>query len=131
MWNAYTSHPDSVAIVTSAKALYKFVPARILKSLVKYHADNFPRTEFNHTALFFYKPKCYRFEQEFRMLLAPEENGSIGLDEVGWCVPVNLKKLVHRVITHPRASADCKMKVDLLMKRYLPNLRRGDSILSP
>jgi hypothetical protein len=71
MWEAYTSGADSVAINTSAKALYTFVPKWITKSPVKYHSDTFPRTALDHTTLFFYKPTGYRFEREFRMQLLP------------------------------------------------------------
>jgi len=129
MWDAYTSGPDSVVISTSAKALDKFVPENIVKSPVKYHSDDFPRTEFGHTALFFYKPRCYSLEREFRMLLTPELHESIPWDQVGRHVPINLKKIVHRVITHPRASVECKTKVDSLMRQVLTHLLREDSTL--
>jgi len=131
MWEAYTSGADSVAVTTSAKALYTFVPERIMKSPVKYHADDFPRTEFSHTAIFFYKPKCYSFEREFRLMVVPGEQESISLNEVGRRVAVKLKKIVHRVITHPAASAEFKSKVDLVLRQALKHLRREDSILLP
>jgi len=131
MWEAYTSGSESVAISTSAKALYTFIPTQIVKSPVKYHADDFPRTEFSHTAIFFYKPKSYSFEREFRMLLTPGEQESISLDEVGRRVPMNLKKIVRRVVTHPKASKEFKLKVDAVMKQYLKHLRREDSTLLP
>jgi hypothetical protein len=129
MWKAYTSGSESVAINTSAKALYTFVPEQIIKSPVKYHADDFPRTEFSHTAMFFYKPKDYRFEREFRLMLVPGEQESISLDEVGRRVPVKLKKIVHRVITHPAASAAFKATVDSVIRQSLKHLRREDSNL--
>lgn len=131
MWRAYTSGVESIAISTSAKALDTFVPDRIMKSPVKYHADDFPRTEFDHLTIFFYKPNGYSFEKEFRMLLAPGEQESIGLDEVGRRVPVRLKKIVHRVITHPGASVEFKTKVDLVLRQSLKHLRREDSSLLP
>lgn len=128
MWDAYTSTPDSVVISTSAKALSAFVPGSIVKSLVKYHTDDFARTEFDHLTLFFYKPRFYSFERELRMLLTSD---AIGLDEIGRHLPVNLKKIVHRVITHPRASPEFKTKVDLVMKGPLKHLHREDSTLLP
>ena len=131
MWDAYTSNAESVAISSSAKALYSFVTGLIQKSTVKYHDDDFPRSEFGHTTLFFYKPKRYSFEREFRMLLAPGENESIRLDEVGRHVRINLKKIVHRVITHPRASAEFKATVDSLLRQHLKSIGREDSRLLP
>ena len=128
MWKGYTSGVESIAICTSAKALNEFVPSGIIKSTVKYHADDFPRTEFDHLAVFFYKPNSYSFEKEFRMLLPPGKE-PIGLDEIGRHVPVKLKKIVHRVITHPGASATFKAKVDLAMRQWLKHLRREDSYL--
>ena len=129
MWKAYTSGCESVVIVTSAKALYTFVPERIMKSPVKYHDNGFPRTEFSHTAIFFYKPNGYSFEREYRLLLAPGEKESVSLDEVGRRIPIKLKKIVHRVITHPGASAAFKAKVDSVMRQSLKHLRRESSHL--
>jgi hypothetical protein len=63
MWQAYTDTRNSVVITTSAKALRRFVPENIMKSAVKYAPLDFPRTEFNHTSLFFYKPSEYRIER--------------------------------------------------------------------
>lgn len=41
------------------------------------------------------------------------------------------KKIIHRVITHPRATDALKQKVDALMTRYLKALKREDSSLLP
>jgi hypothetical protein len=131
MWQAYTSGPESVVITTSAGALYKLVPDSIIKSPVKYHGDDFPRTAFDHTSLFFYKPYCYSFEREFRLLLTTEGEGGVHISELGRYVPINCKKIVHRVITHPKASMDFKAKVDGLMRMYLTPIRRENSALLP
>jgi hypothetical protein len=127
MWRTYVSGPESVAICTSAKALYTFVPGEMIKSPVKYHADDFPRTEFDHLSIFFYKPTGYSFEREFRMLLAPGRQESIGADEIGRHVPIRLKKIVHRVITHPQASEAFKEKVESIMSQALKHILREDS----
>ena len=132
MWDAYTSRPESVAITTSAKALYRFVRGSIVKSPVKYHDDDFPRTEFDYTALFFYKPSRYRFEREFRMLLTPEEHESISYDDeadFGRRVPILPKRIIHRVITHPRALDGFKVTVESQLRRYLKGISREDSNL--
>jgi hypothetical protein len=131
MWNAYTSGPESVLISTSAKALYLFVDGQIVKSPVKYHDDDFPRTEFDHTTLFFYKPSWYGFEREFRMMLTPGEHESIPMEQIGRHVPIRLKKIVRRLITHPRASEEFKTKVDGLLTRFLPCIKRENSTLLP
>ena len=131
MWNAYTPGPDSVVIVSSAYALDRFVQGRIVKSPVWYHDDDFPRTEFDHTTLFFYKPLRYSFEREFRMLLSSGEDESINYSDFGRHVPVSLKRIIHRVITHPRASGEFKAKVDGCLTRYLRSVSREDSNLLP
>ena len=134
MWNAYTSGPESLVVTSSAKALYRFVPENIVKSPVKYHADDFPRTEFGHTTLFFYKPRAYSFEREFRLLLTPGEHESISYDDpkdFGRHAPVPLKRIVHRVISHPRATDEFKSKVDAVLSQYLKHIRREDSALLP
>ena len=129
MWDAYTSSADSVVIVSSVNSLYRFVPGSIEKFPVKYHSDDSPRTAFDHTALFFYKPQCYSFEREFRMLLAPGENGPIGSDEAGRHIPISLKKIVLRVITHPKASMQFKAKIDSIMNLSLKRIKRENSTL--
>jgi hypothetical protein len=131
MWNAYTSSSESVVISTSVKALDQFVKGPIEKSPVKYHADNSPRTEFDHTALFFYKPDRYRFEREFRMLLTPGGHEPIPGDKIGWHVPIRLKKIIHRVIVHPKASKEFKTKIDHLMMYHIPGIKFENSTLLP
>jgi hypothetical protein len=131
MWEAYTSGPDSIVATTSAKALYRFVRGKIVKSPVKYHSDAFPRTEFGHTTLFYYKPDCYRFEREFRMLLTTGEDEGVRLNEFGRHVPVSLKKIVHRVITHPKSSNELKIKDDEMLKENLKHIQRENSVLLP
>jgi len=131
MWNAYTSNPESVVVTSSAKALDRFLPEKIVKSPVKYHHDNYPRTQFGYTTLFFYKPADYRIEHEFRLLLTPGENESISYEDFGRRVPVNLKKIIHRVISHPRATKEFKAMVDELVGVHLKRIRREDSSLLP
>jgi hypothetical protein len=129
MWDAYTSGPNSVVIASSVKALHRFVGGSIMKSPVKYHDDDFPRTEFDHTTLFFYKPRRYSFEREFRMLLTPGENESISDDEVGRHIPIVTKRIIHRVVTHPLACDEFKATVDGLLQKYLNCVRRENSRL--
>ena len=132
MWTAYTSGAESVAVTTSAKALSRFLPSkRFVQSPVKYHSETFRRTEFGHTSLYFYKPAAYQFEREFRLLLAPREDESVAESEIGRHVPVNLKKLVHRVILHPKATSEFTEKVREVCKKHLGHLRIELSALLP
>ncbi len=83
---------------------------------------------------FFYKPRRYSFEREFRMLLTPGENEIISCDDpadFGRHVPVRLKKVIGRVITHRRASDGFKVKVEGLLHTYMKSVSREDSTLLP
>jgi hypothetical protein len=132
MWRAYTKTANSVVITTSGKALRRFVPEEIMKSAVKYAPLDFPRTEFNHTSLFFYKPSRYRIEREYRLLRVPEEDEGFYIESpADLCrrIPIKTKKIVHRVITHPYATRETKSCVDELLRHYLPSRKREDSAL--
>jgi hypothetical protein len=132
MWQAYTKTPNSVVIATSAKALRLFVPDNITKSAVKYASLDFPRTEFSHLSLFFYKPSRYKIEREYRLLRAPGEDESFYIDDPANFyrrVPIKTNKIVRRVITHPNATRTTKQRVDELLREYLPCRRREDSAL--
>jgi hypothetical protein len=132
MWQAYTKSPDSVAITTSAKTLRRFLPESIMKYAVKYAPLDFPRTEFDHTSLFFYKPSRYRMEREYRLLRCPGEDESFYSDnpeDLCRRIPIKTKKIIHRVITHPCATRDTKLRVEHLLRRHLPSRRREDSAL--
>jgi hypothetical protein len=133
MWDAYTKGPDSVVIATSAGALYRFIPDEIMKSPVKYHRPQFPRSEtFGWNTLSFYKPSCYSFEREFRMLRNLGKDESVAWDnpsDFGRYVAIRPKKIIHRVITHPKASFAFKKDIDLLLHRHLKAIRREDSAL--
>lgn len=130
MWRAYTSSPESIVVTTSAKALRRFLPAKIMKYAVKYAPLDFPRTEFSHNALFYYKPSAYRIENEFRLLRSPEPNESFYSNNPADAyrrIQINTKKILHRVITHPAATQIFKERVDKFLLDYLPCRRREDS----
>lgn len=130
MWRAYTFGPESVVVTTSAKALYRFIPDEIMKSPVKYHKSDFARSEFGWSTLSFYKPSTYGFEREFRMLRSLGEDESVCFEDpsdYGRCLLVRLKKIIHRVITHPEADATLKAKVDALLAKYLKGIKRENS----
>jgi len=130
MWQAYTSSSESVVVATSAKALRRFLPQELMKYAVKYAPLDFPRTEFSHNALFYYKPSHYRFEREYRILRSPREDEVFDIDKSEdefRRISIRAKKIIHRVITHPNAACETKLKVEELLRRYLPCRRREDS----
>jgi hypothetical protein len=133
MWEAYTKGPESVVVTTSAKALYRFMPSDLTKSSVKYHRPTFARSEtFGHNAVSFYKPSSYSFEREFRMLRNLGMDESVEYDnpaDYGRYVPIKLSKIIHRVITHPRANNATKLEVDALLAKHLKALKRENSSL--
>jgi hypothetical protein len=132
MWSAYTKSSDSVVITTSRKAVKRFLPREIMESAVRYDSLDNPRTEFSHNSIFFYKPSEYRFEREFRLLRSPrpgEEFYFENKEDRFRRVLILLKKVVHRVITHPGANAETKRKVEDLLCAFLPKIRREDSAL--
>lgn len=129
MWQAYTDSPNSVVITSSTKALRRFLPESIMKYGVKYAPLDFPRTEFSHTSLFFYKPSRYSIEREYRLLHYPGEDESFEFENpADFCrrLPIKTKKIVHRVITHPRATTETKLHVEQILQEYLlvPKKRR-------
>jgi hypothetical protein len=103
-----------------------------MKFAVKYMPSEFPRTEFSHNALFYYKPSSYSIEREYRLLRSPDE------DEVFYPdtpqdsfrrVSIEAQKIIHRIITHPYATRQTKFAIDEFLQQYLPSRRRQDSAL--
>jgi hypothetical protein len=130
MWKEYTKSADSVVITTSRKALGRFPPREIMQSAVKYQPLDKPRTEFSHNTFLFYKPSGYGFEREFRLLRSPTpDEVFIYQKDTSRRVSIALKKIVHRVITHPCATRETKTNVDELLRLFLPKIRREDSAL--
>lgn len=123
MWLAYTKNSsESIAVVTSGKALGRFLPCGLLCSTVKYHDLDEPRTEFDHNSLFFFKPLEYAFEREYRLLRQPkagEDFYSNNPDDEYRRISIPLKKVIHRVIAHPDASPSFKGKVEELLRKHL------------
>jgi len=136
MWNAYTGGPESLVVTTSAKALERFVRDHdIMKSPVRYHGEAFRRSlVFGWSGISFYKPSRFAFEREFRMV-RPLRNGESVIPDnkadYGRFVPIRPRKIIHRVITHPRATDTFKKEVDALMSRFLKARKREDSTLLP
>lgn len=132
MWCNYTSTPNSVVVTTSAKAVYQFMPKEVMKSPVRYHQRDYARTEiYGWNSLFFYKPLDYSYENEFRLILNILDIKALSSDKLtstGLHLPVNLRKIIHRVITHPEADKALKQQVDTLLGSKLKRLRRENSL---
>ena len=115
MWSEYTTGPDSVVVTTSMKALQHAVAEQqIVVSRVKYISELDPRIEFSHTTPFFYKDKFFSFENELRLLRPLLEGEQVLVkseDDFARTVAVNLRRLIHRVITHKAMS---KLSIDTI-----------------
>jgi len=122
MWREYTTSSDSVVVTTSMKAMHRAVQQHsIVISRVKYVSNSTPRVEFSHTTPFFYKDRCFSFENELRLLRPLGEKEQVLMeDEKDFyrTVPVNLKLLIHRVITHKRISRDSAELVHSLTRQF-------------
>jgi len=133
MWLAYTPDPNSVVITTSRKAFDRWGLQDIMKSTVRYHGPNFRRSHvFGWNAPSFCKPMQYSFEREFRLLRNLEEDESVEYgnpSDQGRFVKCRIRRIIHRVITHPDATPAFKKEVEHLMKHYLWTIRREDSAL--
>jgi hypothetical protein len=66
------------------------------------------------------------------MLRTLQENESVSLEDsadYGRNVQVRLKKIIYRVITHPKADKKYKLKIEALLAKYLKGIKRQDSVL--
>lgn len=121
MWREYTTTTDSVVITSSFKALQRVIPQEgVMLSAVTYIPEDVPRTEFDHSSIFFYKDVSFRHERELR-LLHPLRDGDevvVDLENDGRSISVNLRLLVHRVILNKRISASARQRVVELVRRH-------------
>ena len=122
MWREYTTSPDSVVVTTSMKALHRAVAEqRIVVSRVKYISESAPRVEFSHTTPFFYEDKFFSFENELRLLRPLLEDEQVLLeneDDFAKIVTVNLRRLIHRVITHKAMSKSSIATIQSLTRQF-------------
>jgi hypothetical protein len=130
MWKEYTATAESVVITSSARALQRVLPQTILVSPVKYIPQDFPRTEFDHSSLFFYKDTSFTYERELRLLRHLGENEILDIQEdIGKNIPINLKLLIHRVVLNKRIPDRVAQHVINLVKAHCPRAIVQRSIL--
>ena len=122
MWREYTTSADSVVVTTSMKALQRAVAEqRIVVSRVKYISESTPRVEFSHTTPFFYKNRFFSFENELRFLRPLLEDEQVLVEneeDFGKAVSVNLRRLIHRVITHKAMSKSSIAEIHSLTSQF-------------
>lgn len=76
---------------------------------------------FSHTTPFFHKDKQHRFENELRLLRPLHDDEQVFLenpDDYGRDVLVNMKLLIHRIITHKRMPEHAVKSVRSLTKSF-------------
>lgn len=131
MWDAYTTSPDSIMIISSSERLASSLSQPVLAAGVKYVDQDTPRSQFGERSLFFYKDTQYAFEREFRLLVdLMTLGGSVSRDDKADFfrkVPVNLETLIVGLQLHPDATEDTFNKVRDLIAGHLPFLGERDS----
>ena len=122
MWREYTTTSDSVVITSSVKALQRVIPQReVTVSAVTYVPEDVPRTEFDHSSIFFYKDTSFSYERELRLLRPLRDGDQVFVDrkeDFGRRLPVNLRLLVHRVILNKRISPSARQHVTELVRQF-------------
>lgn len=124
MWDTYTTSPDSVVVITTARRLAAAMKQSVFGSRVRYVSENTPRTEFDERSLFFYKDVAYEFEREFRLLIdLINIGGSVHRDapvDFFRRVPIDLSMLIYAIQPHPCATQETKDKIEAVVRRHLP-----------
>ena len=122
MWREYAPNSDSVVITSSVKALQRVIPQeKVVISAVRYVPEDVPRTEFDHSSIFFYKDNSFGYERELRLLQPLHGGDQVSVDceeDFGRNVPVNLRLLIHRIIPNKRISPSARKRVTDLVQHY-------------
>lgn len=122
MWREYTTTSDSVVITASVKALQRIIPKReVTMSAVTYVSEDFPRTEFDHSSILFYKDLSFSYERELRLLRPLRDGEEVFVDkkeDFGRLIPVNLRLLIHRVIMNGAISDSARKHVTELVRGF-------------
>ena len=131
MWNEYTESSESVVVLSKVGLLTGCMPENVFSSGVKYQDTDSPRTELDGRSLFFFKPTCCAFEQEFRMMREPLAGEEFNSEDKGRTINISLRNIIRKIIIHPQATPEFQKKVHAIVKQYLPNLTAVSSNLTP
>jgi hypothetical protein len=141
MWGLYTTKPESIVVRTTYEMLRACLPAYVEMGVVRYidyAKDRLPTM--NMFEYVMHKDSPYQIEQEVRIVGFPpvvgptkaEFEASLFESEKSpgvfvYAPPVDLRRLIHGVILHPKASGAYEARVaDLCRIRGLPDpLRSG------
>jgi hypothetical protein len=127
MWSGYGQGPEAVAIETTVGELRRALGSDFLIVSVRYLDFSKQSIPKEHSLQpFFFKRRCYDWEQEVRVVGEMEVGERIGSPRI---VPVDLHSLVRRVVVSPFASIDYRATVMSLLKAASLSLPVHDSML--
>ncbi|MGH7975674.1 MAG: hypothetical protein ACREDS_08610 [Limisphaerales bacterium] len=121
MWERFTKTENSVVICTTLRKLFESISEPIpnsnkkelkaVASKVTYASQTIPRPEWSNYGPYFYKDTKFMDEREFRLIIHPPENHSIGEEDVAQKLPIDPVALIEQIVIHPRSPADFKTKI--------------------
>ena len=127
MWSEYAQGAEAVAIETTVGDLRRALGSDFLIVSVRYLdflKQSIPK---EHSLLpFFFKRRCYEWEQEVRVIGEMEVGKRIGSPRV---VPIDLKSTLRRIVISPFASADYSRTITSLLQARSLSLPVNESLL--
>ena len=125
MWRKYTESADSVVITSTVAAIRSAFPSPFLSAAVMYIAEKYPRADWHPFNIFFYKDIKFQYEREFRILrpfgVDEELDGDLK-QNVERRYPIDLRKIVHRLILHKNISDTARQCVNELVHQFYPEV---------
>jgi hypothetical protein len=104
MWREYGNRSDAVAIETTVGVLRASLGPEFLIIAVKYldfEKQSFPKE--HSLQPYFFKRSCFSWEREVRVIGEMEMGKRIGTPRL---VPIDIERIVQRVIVSPFAAPD-------------------------
>lgn len=119
MWNSFVcGEPRSIALSSTVGSLVMALrgqPVDFFRML--YYTAGGPRPDWSHTAPFTAKDKAtYVHERELRVLTMLENTASEDADHK--LIPIDLKKLIRKVVIHPASAKDFRLEVRNELKAH-------------
>ena len=136
MWGLYLKDNEGVAILSEPRRLnecfhltkhsVRIGKVRYLdyQNDIYYDRHDFPVTASNASTPFIHKRKHYEHEKEYRAIIELEPQSGWAYDwskeefEKGKMIPVDVEKLIEKVVVHPHAEEKFIEKVRETVKRY-------------